>query len=160
MAEPEYLIPASIMLGEAWPSDLFRIGGAELVGPLLDRIGVSALDVSRPAHVEATLAFQDEAIIDLPGIAGMALVFGQTDGRTELHIGMDLSDPFAVRISEFPIRLRFPSIDVEAGPDGEWTVRGRAGRVRGDWGQCHADVRWFRADCRSMDSTALFFHRS
>lgn len=105
-----YIIPANIALDGNWPSDIFNLlGEIPIFNDLLGKIGVSYLNIHFPANIEAAIQFRNELSIEIPGIQGLAMIFGtNVPGITEITLALNLSDPFLLRLSEFPVRLRFP----------------------------------------------------
>lgn len=109
MPDREYMVPLTLALGDAWPSDLVQLVSESPVGEVLGKIGLVRLEVAAPANVGATLMFRDELALGLPGVTGLELVFGSDDeGHTRLDLALSLADPFYIGIVDFPIQLRFP----------------------------------------------------
>ena len=109
MTDTNYIIPVNIALGDNWPSDIFELeSDISVLDNILSNIGISYLNVKSPACLNATLIFRKELLILIPGINGLALVFGNNDkGLTELNVDLNLHDPFLLSINDFPLRLRF-----------------------------------------------------
>jgi len=85
------------------------LGEVPVIQEVLGRIGLSSLDIGNAADVYATIQFQNELAVEIPGVDGLAIVFGaQGAGITEVDLELHLVDPFVLRIDDFPIRLRFP----------------------------------------------------
>jgi hypothetical protein len=103
------MVPLTLALGDAFPSDLVQLVSESPVGEVLGKIGLVRLEVTAPADVSATLMFRDELALELPGVAGLALVFGGDGaGHTRIDFRLSLGDPFFFGIDAFPIRLRLP----------------------------------------------------
>jgi hypothetical protein len=125
MSDPEYMVPLTLALGDAWPSDLVQVVTDGPVGEVLGKIGLVHLELSAPANVSATLLWRSEVALELPGIAGLKLVFGgDAEGHTRIDVAFNLADPFYVGIDDCPIQLRLPRDafrPVVEEPDGTFT---------------------------------------
>jgi hypothetical protein len=98
----------AVAIGSSWPVDSFPISEGVSAGLGLRAVGLSQLDLRLPDQITATVVILEELSFDLPGLSGFSLVFGSTEGRTEIHVELGLRDPFELTIRDFPIRLRFP----------------------------------------------------
>lgn len=104
-------IPASILLEDLgiWPAEVAELDGGTSV---LDRIGVQDVGVTETetqTMARFTLVSLDEVAFKLPGLSGVALVFGSSGQRSEFKIEVQLREPTEFRLIEIAAALRFSS---------------------------------------------------
>jgi hypothetical protein len=131
MTSSAYFVPAADLL-PYWPHDLLAPTDVPLIGPLSQRVGVTALDIDDWdgfLTVTGTLAVWEELELKLPLVDGLSLILGRTGGGLtqipfELRLGQeakvgDVSGTVERALTLFlkgylpPYELVLPELDVK-----------------------------------------------
>lgn len=131
MTNTAYFVPAADLL-PYWPHDLLAPTDVPIIGPLSQRVGVTAFDVDDWdgfLTVTGTLAVWEELELKLPLVDGLSLVLGRTGGGLtqvpfELRLGQKVEASEAESLLEGaltvslkgylpPYELVLPELDVK-----------------------------------------------
>lgn len=92
-----------------WPAELFPVEGDE---EGLSRVKVTDFNIEETAQqttLQLSVQISEELVFHIPGLEGISLVLAGNGQTSNFTIEIDVEDPFAVRIVNLSVGLRFSS---------------------------------------------------
>ncbi|MEM7130405.1 MAG: hypothetical protein AAF702_29035 [Chloroflexota bacterium] len=100
------LVPLKDYLDSQWPEFLPPLPNINV----LDQIWIEPLEVitdEAQFKLSTTVFVDEELVINMPGLSGMALVVAPSNGGTQFMLEVDVRPEFEMRLLQIPLALRF-----------------------------------------------------